>query len=180
MTTTENATTWRDLIAELTPPQITEMGNYERHQFPDCADTTLTVARFNVRQNRARAACAHIPAPRDAIDTPSSWLLWDDDDVCQRGYTIWEAHEDGIVVQVLGLQFSDDRPTIRSISYEDTADHEDMTAERARTLGRLLIEASDILGDGGEPPWPVDSATRPCCGVIGGHAPDCEDEPPFT
>ncbi len=157
-------TTWRDLAAELTPQQIAELEYCEREQLPPGLygpDSGLQVAHFHVRQNRAAAACAHIPAPADAIDAPSPWELWDGD-TCSRVFTAWEGREDGIVVQVLGMQYSDDRPTTRSIFFEDDADDRDMTAERARTLARLLIEASDVLGDGGEPPRPLCCSAIPC------------------
>lgn len=181
--TTNSPVTWRDLVAGLTPQQIAELEYCERGQVPPglySPESSLRVACSYVRENRAVALCAHIPVPVDAIDEPTPWTLWEGDRICTRVFTAWAGHEDGILVQVLGMQYSDGRPTERSIFFEDADDNQDMTAERARTLARLLTEASDILGDGGEPPWPVDSATRPCCGVIGGHAPDCEVEPAFT
>lgn len=172
--TTNSPMTWRDLIAELTPQQVAELEYCERAEVPPglySAASSLRVALSHVRENRAVALCAGVPVPADAIDEPTPWTLWEGDDLCTRAFTAWEGREDGILVQVLGMQYSDGRPTERSILVEDV---EGLTAERARTLARLLIEASDVLGDGGEPPFPVDSTTRPCCGVIGGHAPDCD------
>lgn len=147
-------TTWRDLAAQLTPEQIAEFERYE--QLPPgvvTADTALAIAQSQVRENQAPARCAHIPTPGDAIGEPSRWMPWDGD-VCQRVYTCWEQRVTGVEVKILGYQYSDDRPIYREIFFDGT-DNCDITADRARALGRLLVEAGDKLDqlDGITPPF---------------------------
>lgn len=139
--------TWRSLADQLTAEQIATIEYCERNNVPPgiaCEESRIKHAEAYIAENRAQARCAHIPPPPDAVDEPSGWLPWDGD-VAQRVYTCWSRQENGVSVRVLGYQYSDGRPIYRDIYIDGPDNCCDMTAERARALGQLLIEAADVL-----------------------------------
>ena len=157
MTTTDNAQTWRDLLGDLTPEQVAELEYCEREQIPPGLSTEqhrLNGARAMIRHNLAQAFCAGIEPPADAVDEPSPWIEWDDN-TYQRVYGCWERRAGGVLVQILGFQYSDSRPIERNIFYEDTDKTDDMTADRARIMAALLSEAAERLDtlNGDTPPF---------------------------
>jgi len=145
MTTT--TTTWRDFIEQLTAEQIADLEHCEREQVPPGMNTSthfINAALSFIAKNEAQKRCAHIPTPADAIDPPTQWIEWDDG-VWARGYTAWRGRAAGFEVVIDAWQFSTDRPIERQIVFEDTDDEQDMTADRARELAALLLEAADLL-----------------------------------
>lgn len=95
-------------------------------------------------EQRMQTQFGHIPIPGDAIDTPSAWLAWDDG-LYGRGYTCYRRTAAGYEVAIDAWQFSTDRPIEREIVFTDTNRGSDLTAEGARAVGRLLLEAADVL-----------------------------------
>lgn len=145
MTTT--TTTWRDFIEQLTAEQIADLERCEREQVPPGMNTSahfINAALSFIAENEAQKRCAHIPTPADAIGPPTHWVEWDDG-VWARGYTAWRGRAGGFEVQISAWQFSDGRPAERDIAFEDTDDSQDMTADRARELAALLLEAAGLL-----------------------------------
>lgn len=150
-------TTWRDYADRLTAEQIALMEYCEANELPPgiaSPESHINAALTMIRENETQAACAHIPTPPDALDVPAPWLPWDDD-VAQRTYTCWAQQMPGVAVTIIGYQYSDGRPVYREIYVEDSDDACDMTADRARMLGRLLLDAADALDrlDGTSPPF---------------------------
>ena len=153
MNITTEQTSWRDLIAELTAEQITELEYCEREQIPPGLTTEqnrINAAVLMIRRNHVQAVCADIPIPRDCIGEPSEWMEWDDG-IYQRGYTNWQEQRDGITVEILSNQYSDGRAVERTIwltiDLIDTngSPCDEMNTDQARTCAALLAAAADEL-----------------------------------
>lgn len=141
------ATNWRDLADQLTAEQVALMEYCEANEIPPGLATQqghLNAALTMIAENEAQAVCAHIPTPADAIDIPSLWMPWDEGGH-GRTYTCWARQSGGFEVQIVAWQFSDGRPAERDIVFDDTDDTQDMTADRARELAALLLEAAALL-----------------------------------
>lgn len=141
------ATNWRDLADQLTAEQVALMEYCEANEIPPGLATQqghLNAALTMIAENEAQAVCAHIPTPADAIDIPSLWMPWDEGGH-GRTYTYWARQSGGFEVAISAWQFSDGRSTERDIAFEDTDDEQDMTADRARELAALLLDAADQL-----------------------------------
>lgn len=141
---TDNVTTWRDLADQLTPEQVAEIEYCERHQIPPgiaSEQTRINHARALIRSNLAQAFCADMPAPADAIDTPSEWIEWDDQHY-ERVYTAHQSAVNGASITVVGYQRSDGSYH-RGIYVDGTL--ENLDSGTARTLAAALTEAADQL-----------------------------------
>jgi hypothetical protein len=141
-----NATSWRDLMDDLTVGQIVDLEASEKRNAETPAQL-LQLARNWIAQNLIQIECADVPAPADAIDTPLDWERAGHG--YRRGYTVWgrsgrRPECDGLlfVVQVQGHQYSDGRVTRRIYGL---AELEGIDASEARRVAAALLEAADAL-----------------------------------
>jgi hypothetical protein len=141
MTTThDNATTWRDLVGDLTADEVTGIEGIEREFGADTRGPAilLKVARDYVLRRTVDAAYADIPLPVGATDL-SGW----EKNLQRDGWSrtlVWRTWDSGeMAVDIAGRQECDGTYT-RQISLEDGAD---FTSTGARQLARALIEAAD-------------------------------------
>jgi hypothetical protein len=145
MTTThDDATSWRDLADQLTPPQIAEIEYCEREGIPPgLAEPKhhLNAARAMAQRNLLQALCADIALPVEA----GSGEVYDweerDNDRFGRMYGISSHGLGTTTVDVVGVQYNDGRIERHVLVYEP----DDLTAEQARELGAALIEAADEI-----------------------------------
>ncbi len=139
----ETATTWRDLVDQLTPQQVVELEYCEREEFPPglaSPGNHLNHARKLVELNLARAMYADVAPPADAIEV-DDWSDWDRD-VYLRMFVSWFRREDGVSVEISGFQSSDG---LVERSIVDTSGDNPMSAGLARQRAAALLEAADEL-----------------------------------
>ena len=141
-----NATSWRDLIPDLTTGQVVDLDFSERRGAETPAQL-LQLARQWIAHNLAQMECAAVPAPADAIDSPLDWEPAGHG--YRRGYTIWDrwcerpkVNELLFAVQIQGHQYSDGR--IRR-SILALAELEGIDAAEARMIAAALVDAADAL-----------------------------------
>lgn len=176
--------TWRDLRDQLTPDQIAYLEGWEaRPHLPVMADSEwidaeahqrgslLFAAQEFAETNKIAEQCVNLPMPPDArvID---GWHRFGEGEFDRYFDGTTRRDDSGVRVFISGRQMHDGRIE-REITLAGRPDQDDrLSADDARAAARMLIEAADELDrlDGG---YPVDSATRKCCGGIGRHTPDC-------
>lgn len=142
MTPNGNATTWRDLVDQLTPEQVAELEYCEQEQIPPgvfSPETQLNCARAMARHNITQALCADVALPPHVGGDVCDWEEWGDG--YGRLYTVSVREVGGLTVEVLGVQFDDGRTELSVLARE--ADH--MSGEQARQLAAMLVEAADEM-----------------------------------
>lgn len=151
-TTPENATTWRDLIDELTPSQREWLTALETDSSMNPAEVplvALTVARDYVRQKVVDLALSDVPPPPGCC-IAEGWvpsesgtyvrcLVWKD----------FDTEDDDVSVSIDGRQEQDGTFT-RNISLYAGKSAQALTSGAARRLARTLLEAADELDERAE------------------------------
>ena len=170
MNTTDAIHTWRDLADRLTDEQIADMQRTEQ-SLPDDPNTVTAIAVYMAECNEIDAAHAHVAVPAGAVAV-DGWTRstrtgeWTRPIEWQR----FNRSGDDMAVAIDGVQRLDGSYTRQITVYGENGE---LTSVAARDMAEALIAAADALDQLDGNPWPVDSATRPCCGGIGRHAPDC-------
>lgn len=183
-TTHDTSTSWHALRDQLTPDQIEYLENWGAQlnnpaMSPEHGPvldeyrrgSLYVAAKEFVETNVATGRFAHVPMPPDA-KVVDGWHRYDDDGFDRHFDGTTRRDTTGVRVFIGGRQYQDGRIE-RVITVTGPPDNDDvLTAVEARAAARMLLEAADEIDRLGEP-HAVDSATRKCCGGIGGHTPDC-------
>lgn len=146
MTPGGNATSWRDLVDQLTPQQVAELEYCEREQVPPgvfSPQTQLNCARAMARHNIIQALCADIQVPADAASDVFEWEEWEDGGHA-RMYTCSVRTAGKVSVEIAGIQHDDGRVD-RFILAQDANRDGSMTAAQAREFAALLVDAAEEL-----------------------------------
>jgi hypothetical protein len=145
----DNATSWRDLIDQLTPEQIAELEYCEREGIPPgLADPEhqLNGARAMAEHNVIQALCADIAPPSDATGPVYHWEAWGDGGH-GRMYEVSSTRPAGnMLVDILGVQH--DNGDVERFILADLSENDrdgNMNAVQARQLAAALIDAADVL-----------------------------------
>lgn len=148
----DNATTWRDLVDQLTPKQVDGLEQTERRfadsgivEHPEAQASLLGFAREYAQTNLADAAFADVPLPPGARTDDESWCK----DLQNGGYgrslewaTFGERSD--INVGIDGWQRTDGSFT-RYIGLWGIDEGRALTAAQARQIAALLLQAADAM-----------------------------------
>jgi hypothetical protein len=137
MTQTENVASWRDLIDQLTPPEVSTLAAMERDNFTP--HNLLVVARSSANNSLAVTMIGDVEPPAGA----SHVYEWDADTAAaHRLFDVasWEI-SDQIAVDVCGKQYPDGSTDLEiRVQAPDVISPAD-----ARRLGPALIKAADEM-----------------------------------
>ncbi len=150
MTTTDNtAQSWRDLTDQLTTEQITQL---DSAKWPDEAER-LEIAREMAARNLLQVALADVAAPAGTTKA-GAWYAVGDEQASRTLYAdTWPVGN--VTAIVIGEQLADGSATWQLEIHEVERTNGDLTAEQARELARVLLDAADKLDqlDGTSPPF---------------------------
>jgi integrase len=148
----DDATSWRDLVDQLTPEQVAELEYREAADLEYCERQGIppeVVVSLQAQLNRARSMahhnliqtlCADIASPPVAVGPVHDWQAWEGGGY-GRLYVEWTRSVGDMSAEIIGIQHDDGRID-RSICAEGP---ESATPAQARQLAALLVEAADEL-----------------------------------
>jgi hypothetical protein len=146
----DNATTWRDLVDQLTPKQVDGFESMERRfaadgigDQPQAKAALLEYAREYVEGNLVDRLYADVPLPAGASTDSEGWAK----DLKRGGYRrslVWRSFGERANVEISGWQHTDGSFS-RHICLWGVDEGGSLTSAHARHIAALLVEAADEM-----------------------------------